>query len=183
MARICFKTGESSNEKEKEVPVSESMNIDEEMEETSSYPLEITPESSLVQHLRNALSASTRAPSISSIIFQNTEEAANLNGQALKLVNFDWDIFVKKETNTCLHPENEFREMKFIEPLFDLHENGIKLKEIVQEGASYHIDISIEYTEEQADENFYFYIDRGNNKSIEGNEDFIKKTFLTNPVF
>ena len=81
-----------------------------------------------------------------------------------------------QEENTSIYPENKFRDLKFIEPLFDLHENGDKLKEIVLNGASYHFDSSIDYSAEQAEEDLYFNIDRGNNKSTMGNEEFITKS-------
>ena len=109
-------------------------------------------------------------------MFENTEEAANHNAQVLKNTNFDWDIFKKQEENTSIHLENKFREMKYIKPLFDLHENGEKLTDIVLNGASYHFDKSIDHSPEQADEDLYFNIERGDNKSANGNGEFIAKS-------
>ena len=122
------------------------------------------------------MNAIIKAPVKSNIIFQNTESAANHNAEVLGKVNFDWDVVKKQEENTSIHPENKFRELKYIKPLFDLHENGDKLKEIVLNGASYHFDPSIDHSTEQAEEDFYFNIDRGNNKTTMGNEDFIMKS-------
>jgi len=159
MTRIRFTTGESStsNEKEESVKILSSTS-NEEMKETSqpSIPMK---ESVLVQRLRRAMNTIIKAPVKSNIIFQNTESAANHNAEVLGKVNFDWDVFKKQEENTSIHPENEFRELKYIEPLFNLHKNGDKLKEIVLNGASYHFDPSIDHSTEQAEEDLYFNID------------------------
>jgi len=41
------------------------------------------------------------------------------------------------EKGSILTPGSEFRNKEIINPLFDLHEDGEKLKEIIEKGASY----------------------------------------------
>jgi len=192
MARIRFKTGESIKENDENIPNTVELEvidgkfqhivdleaIDEEMAEPLKSASSFLQESPLVKRLRMAIRSMTKAPAKSNIIFENTEHAANHNAQVLKNTNFDWDIFKKQEVNTSIDPENEFRELQYIKPLFDLHENGEKLTDIVLNGTSYHLDKSVNYSAEQADEDLFFNIERGNNKSTIGNEDFITKSLI-----
>ena len=131
-------------------------------------------ETGLVHRLKMALSSAIREPKASRIIFENNEAAALKNIEILEKLNFKVENLLEEEEDTCLHPNNEFRDLKFIKPLFDLHENGEKLEIILREGASYPIDDSIAYSEEMAQEDLFFAINRGNNKSVNGNEKIVQ---------
>jgi hypothetical protein len=90
-----------------------------------------TKETGLVHRLKMALSSAIREPKASRIIFENNEAAALKNIEILEKLNFKVENLLEEEEDTCLHPNNEFRDLKFIKPLFDLHENGEKLEIIL----------------------------------------------------
>ena len=72
--------------------------------------------------------------------FENSREAAKFNTKLLKKHKYDLEIALNKEKGTMLEPGSEFRTKDTIEPLFQNHELWPKMKEIVQQGITYHLE-------------------------------------------
>ena len=176
MFATSFKTGESISETTNVINVQKlpKSEASQGFQKEKTY-FDRATETGIVHHLKIALSSAIREPMASIITFENNKAAALKNINILKNLDFKIENLLKEEKDTCLHPNTEFRDLEVIKPLFDLHENGDKLALILQEGASYPIDESITYSDEMAEEDLFFNIDRGNNKSVIGNEDLIQK--------
>jgi len=78
-------------------------------------------------------------------------------------------------------PGSEFRNKEIINPLFDLHEDGEKLKEIIEKGASYIFKDGTEQTEDERHSDIIAAVEKGNNLFARGKESLLK-TRYTNEV-
>jgi len=61
-------------------------------------------------------------------LFENTEEAAKKNSALIMSFNRDISTVLDNKKGSTLSPGSEFRNKEATNPLFDLHEDGEKLK-------------------------------------------------------
>ena len=107
------------------------------------------PKSRLVILLQKAYSSICPPPQKSQFIFENTEEAAAKNSALMMSFNGDVSAILNNEKGSTLSPGSEFRDEGVINPLFDLHEDGDKLKDLIKHGASYVFKEGTEQTEDE----------------------------------
>ena len=112
-------------------------------------------------------------------IFENTREAAETNSTIIKEHDGDLAEVLKKYGNSIFHPGTEFRKSKDLKPLLQQHKDWQKLKDIIDEGASYAVMEDPEYTDAIKRQDLEATIERGNNKSAKSkeSEEFIKKNY------
>ena len=139
------------------------------------------PKSRLVMLLQKAYSSICPPPQKSQFVFENTDEAAKKNSALL--MSFDGDVaaVLDNEKGSTLSPGSEFRDNDVINPLFDLHEDGDKLKELIKHGASYVFKEGTEQTEDERLADITAAVTQGNNHSTRGKEKLLK-TRYTNEV-
>ena len=135
--------------------------------------------STLVSFLAKALQSTCPPPHRSQFEFKNTAEAAKKNETLLMRFNGNLQNAIHADRNSCLSPSTEFRQMKFIKPLFDLHEDGQKLIDIVTKGVSYPLRSDIDYTDEIRISDVEAAIAQGNNKSTKGHDKLIQSKYKT----
>jgi len=114
---------------------------DEKRPRETEYSLPATlpkPRSRLVILLQKAYSSISPPPQQSQFIFENTEEAAKKNSALIMSFIGDISAVLNNEKGSTLSPGSEFRDNEVINPLFDLHDDGDKLKELIKHGALYY---------------------------------------------
>jgi len=94
-------------------------------------------ESDLIRRIRFALSNEGRPLNISPMSFQFSSEAALKNSMVLSDFDFSITKMLESRSFTSLHPGSEFREIKDIFPLLDLHDYGMKVATYIRSGISY----------------------------------------------
>ena len=139
------------------------------------------PKSRLVILLQKAYSSICPPPQKSQFVFENTEEAAKKNAALMMSFNGDVSAVLDNEKGSTLSPGSEFRDNEVINPLFDLHEDGDKLKELIEHGASYVFKEGTEQTEDERLADITAAVIQGNNHSTRGKEELLK-TRYTNEV-
>ena len=139
------------------------------------------PKSRLVILLQKAYSSICPPPQKSQFIFENTEEAAAKNSALMMSFNGDVSAVLNNEKGSTLSPGSEFRDEGVINPLFDLHEDGDKLKDLIKHGASYVFKEGTEQTEDERLADITSAVIQGNNHSTRGKEKLLK-TRYTNEV-
>ena len=139
------------------------------------------PKSRLVCLLKRAYSSICPPPQHSQFVFKNTEEAAIKNSALIMSFDGNVSAVLDNEKGSTLTPGSEFRNKEFINPLFDLHEDGEKLKEIIEKGASYIFKDGTEQTEDERRSDIIAAVEKGNNHSARGKESLLK-TRYTNEV-
>ena len=152
--------------------------------DTPSLPKETIqsrPKSRLVCLLKRAYSSICPPPQHSQFVFKNTEEAAIKNSALIMSFDGNVSAVLDNEKGSTLTPGSEFRNKEFINPLFDLHEDGEKLKEIIEKGASYIFKDGTEQTEDERRSDIIAAVEKGNNHSARGKESLLK-TRYTNEV-
>ena len=135
--------------------------------------------STLVPILAKALQSTCPPPSRSKFEFKNTTEAAKKND--LLLLHFKGNLqeAINADRNNCLSPSTEFCQLKFIQPLLNLHEDGQKLIDIVTNCVSYPMRSNVEYTDELKVSDVKAAIAQGNSKSTTGHEKLIQSKYKT----
>eukprot|EP00979_Chaetoceros_neogracilis_P014856 scaffold4950_cov161-Chaetoceros_neogracile.AAC.2 len=135
--------------------------------------------SRLVSILAKAFLSTCPPPLKSKFEFKNTAEAAKKNAHLLLHFKGNLQDAIDADGNSCLSPSTEFRQLEFIQPLLDLHEDGQKLVDIVSQGVSYPMRSDIDYTEELRISDVKAAIAQGNNKSTSGHDKLIQSKYKT----
>ena len=123
--------------------------------------------------LRTAYNTLTSTPGKSNFCFQNKAIAAKLNTSTLANHNFDLQAAISADNNSICNTNSEFRHKSVTFPLFDLHKNGDKLKDMYTHGIQYPIQDT--YPERKSDLNKAIL--ESNNGSARGKDEFIAKSY------
>jgi len=135
------------------------------------------PKSRLVCLLKRTYSSICPPPQHSQFVFKNTEEAVIKNSALIMSFDGNVSAVLDNKKGSTLTPGSEFRNEEFINPLFDLHEDGEKLKEIIEKGASYIFKDGTEQTEDERRSDIIAAVEKGNNHSARGKESLLKTRY------
>ena len=104
-------------------------------------------ESGLLQTIQRILQTPLLPLERSPMIFKFSQEAALEN--ALTLSSFDFSIksMINSKKFTSLHSGCEFRTIKSIRPILQLHHNGAEVEKYLLSGVNYDLDPDKVYTE------------------------------------
>lgn len=133
--------------------------------------------SKLVKFLKSVFESICKTPRKSAFTFENTEDAAKTNSKILLSFGGNVKRVIESEKGSMLTPATEFRDQKYIKPLFDLHEDGDKLLSMVVEGAKYPFKDDVVYSKEERLQDNESAIIRGNNGSAKGKEEIIMSRY------
>ena len=117
----------------------------------------------------------TPTPVKSKFHFENNKRAKALNSNIFVNNNNDVIKTIQEQERSDLLPGCELRDKSAINPLFNLHLDGEKLKEMNKIRIKYKYKFKEEYSQEGMDSDRKHGLTMGNNKLTIGNEDFITK--------
>jgi len=94
-------------------------------------------------------------------------------------MSFDGNVsaVLDNKKGSTLTPGSEFRNKETINPLFDLHKDGEKLKEIIEKGTSYIFKDGTEKIEDERLTDIITAVEKGSNHSARGKESLLKTRY------
>lgn len=161
-------------EEDSTIPSQESIknfNLSEEEPKQDTNP----KPSRLVNLLRKAYDFVTPTPVKSNFMFENNTKAAVHNSNLFGVNNYDVIKTIEEQRDSELTPGCELRSSEVINPIFDLHLDGERLKKMNDSGIEY--KFKEEYTQEEMNTDRIHGMTMGNNKSTLGKEEFIQKSY------
>lgn len=131
--------------------------------------------SRLVSLLKAAFDFVTPTPAKSKFHFENNVKAAALNSNLFLNNNYDVIKTIQEQEDSDLLPGCELRDGSVVNPLFDLHLDGEKLRKMNEVGIEY--KFKKEYSQDEMNSDREHGMTMGNNKSTIGKEEFINKSY------
>ena len=116
-----------------------------------------------------------KKPVKSKFIFENTIEAAQSKIKLFEEFDFSIDNMFKSEPDSTIQPKFVFRDQSIVSDLFDLSNNGEKLKNICFQGVTYPFRDDVDTSNETRIADAEYWLKKGNNKSARDEEKLINK--------